>query len=259
MRKSGKKIGILGFGEVGKAIFNVYEGKGFSPAIKDLDRQDPEFADLDVLNISIPFLQNFGEIALLTIKDFVKKDGIVVIHSTVAPGTTRQVGEKLKKNGLLDISLGQSPIRGIHPRLEEGIRTFTKFVGTNNPEAGRKIAQHFSEDLGLTVEIFTPSEATELGKLLDTDYYAVCVAFHGYAKEWCDKYGVNFDDAVTAFNKSYNEGYTKLGKTNVVRPVLYPPQKDGGKIGGHCLVPNAIISAKDKEMGALWDFIKKFS
>jgi len=259
MKNSSKNIGILGFGEVGKAIYNVYESNGFSPAVKDLDRQDSEFADLNVLNICIPFLNNFVEISFLTIKDFVKKDGVVIVHSTVAPGTTRKIEEELKKNSLSGISIGQSPIRGIHPHLDEGIKTFTKFVGTNNPEAGFRIAKHFSEDLGLRVETFTPSESTELGKLLDTDYYAVCVAFHGYAKEWCDKYGVKFDDAVTAFNKSYNEGYTKLGKMNVVRPVLYPPQKDGGKIGGHCLIPNAIISANDKEMKALWEFIKKFS
>ena len=42
---------------------------------------------------------------------------------------------------------------------------------------------------------------------------------------------------MTVFNTSYNEGYKKLGKNNVVRPVLYPTEK----IGGHCVVPNAKI------------------
>jgi len=37
------------------------------------------------------------------------------------------------------------------------------------------------------------------------------------------------------WNKQYNDGYTKLGKSNVVRPVLTPPS---GKIGGHCVSQN---------------------
>jgi hypothetical protein len=60
-------------------------------------------------------------------------------------------------------------------------------------------------------------------------------------KKLCDQYGIDFEKAVTDFNKTYNEGYPKLGKPNVVRPVLYPP-KDG--IGGHCVVQNAEILRK---------------
>ena len=42
---------------------------------------------------------------------------------------------------------------------------------------------------------------------------------------------------MTLYNQTYNEGYSKLNKRNVVRPVLYPTTK----IGGHCVVPNAKI------------------
>jgi hypothetical protein len=41
---------------------------------------------------------------------------------------------------------------------------------------------------------------------------------------------------MTDFNKTYNAGYVL--KPNVIRPVLYAPS---GKIGGHCVVPNAKI------------------
>lgn len=79
---------------------------------------------------------------------------------------------------------------------------------------------------------------TEIGKIFDTTYYGVCIAWHGETEKICKKFGVNFKEAVTDFNQTYNEGYTKLGKKNVVRPVLYPPK---GKIGGHCIIPNAKI------------------
>ena len=36
----------------------------------------------------------------------------------------------------------------------------------------------------------------------------------------------------------FNEGYTKLGDEEVIRPVFLPMP---GKIGGHCLIPNCYL------------------
>ena len=49
---------------------------------------------------------------------------------------------------------------------------------------------------------------------------------------------LDFDLVYTQANRTYNEGYEKLGKSEVKRPVLkhYP-----GSIGGHCIIPNAKI------------------
>ena len=46
----------------------------------------------------------------------------------------------------------------------------------------------------------------------------------------------DFDEVYTIPNADYNEGYKKLAKPNVIRPVLKPIP---GPIGGHCLIPNA--------------------
>ena len=64
----------------------------------------------------------------------------------------------------------------------------------------------------------------------------------------CKKEKVNFDDVATEFNKTYNEGYSKLGMKNVIRPVLFAPE---GGIGGHCVVPNAKILKKHYKSKAL--------
>jgi UDP-N-acetyl-D-mannosaminuronate dehydrogenase len=80
-----------------------------------------------------------------------------------------------------------------------------------------------------------------LGKLLDTSYYGICIAWHGEMKKFCDKANVDFNEVVVDFNETYNDGYKKLGKLNVIRPVLYPPQNG---IGGHCLISNAKILSK---------------
>lgn len=225
------KIGIIGYGQVGKAIASLYS----HPKIKDITRDD-NLKGAVVLNICIPWSKNFVKIVKKEIKEIQPK--LTIIHSTVAPGTTEEIGGMVV----------HSPIRGIHPDLRKGIKTFVKYVGADLLLAG-VMAQHHLIEVGLKVKVFSPSVTTELGKLLSTTYYGLCIAFHGEMKKVCEEYNVSFSQAVTNFNKTYNEGYTKLGKKNVVRPVLYPPPPEG--IGGHCVIGNTKILKKYFQSDAL--------
>jgi len=230
MAKQNKKnnnVGILGYGEIGKAIATFYK----SPKIKDLTRDDGLFG-VDVLHVCIPWSDSFVKILEKEIKQV--KPKLVIIHSTVVPGTTKKLG--LKFPGMVV----HSPVRGVHPHLAKGIKTFVKYVGADNKKAGLAAKRHL-ETLGVKTQVFSSSTATELGKILDTTYYGLCIAWHGEMKKICDKMGVDFERVVTDFNTTYNEGYAKLGKHNVIRPVLFAPQK---YIGGHCVVPNTKLLKK---------------
>lgn len=220
--KNSEKVGILGYGEVGQAIAKFYK----KPLIKDLQRDDG-LAGVTILHVCIPFSKHFVELAAKEIARI--NPHLTVIHSTVAPGTTKQLAEKF--NG----QVVHSPIRGIHPYLYEGVKTFVKYIGADNKKAGLAAEKHLAE-LGVKTKLFSQSAATEIGKLLDTAYYGLVIAWHGEKKKLCDKFGVSFDETVTDFNKTYNAGYKKLGKHHFIRPVLYAPD---GYIGGHCIVPNA--------------------
>ena len=94
-----------------------------------------------------------------------------------------------------------------------------------------------------------PSKTTELGKLLSTTYYGLCIAWHGEMAKMCKKLKIDFDQTVTDFNKTYNQGYKKLKMPHVIRPVLYPPKNN--KISGHCVIPNAKILQKIFKSGSL--------
>ena len=223
-----EKIGILGLGEVGQAIAKFYK----RAKIKDLDRDDG-LKGVDILHVCIPYHQNFIEIVSKEIKKI--KPKLVIIHSTISPGTTKKIIKETKNKMIV-----HSPIRGVHPRLYQGIKTFVKYIGAENKKAGEMAKKHLNS-LGIKTEAFYPAKTTELGKLFDTTYYALCVAWHGEMKEICDKEKVNFEKVATDFNKTYNEGYKKLKMNHVVRPVLKPPEKF---IGGHCLIPNTKILKK---------------
>lgn len=234
------KIGILGNGQIGQAICKFYK----KPLIKDLNRDDGLFG-VDVLHVCIPHNDKFIEIVEKEISQIGPK--ITIIHSTVAPGTTKKLAEKFSGRVV------HSPVRGVHPNLYKGIKTFVKYIGADDKKAGVMAKKHL-ESLGIKTKLLTSSSATELGKILDTTYYGICIAWHGEMKKVCDKLGVNFNEAVTEFNKTYDEGYTKLGKKNVVRPVLSPPE---GFVGGHCIVPNAKILNKFLSSEAI-DLVLKY-
>ncbi len=262
-KQNSSNIGILGYGEVGKGIAKFYGSAGSpqdgstrastelsrmsSPQakIKDLKRDDG-LKGVEILNVCLPWSDNFVKIVRKEIKTI--KPKLTIIHSTVAPGTTLRIAQGRQK-----IMVVHSPVRGVHPKLFEGIKTFVKYIGADNKKAGEMAKKHL-ESLGIKTKVFYPSVVTEIGKLLDTSYYGLVIAWHGEMKKICDKYGINFENAVTDFNTTYNEGYKKLGLKNVIRPVLYPP-KEG--IGGHCICANAEILKKYFKSKAL-DLILKY-
>lgn len=225
MENNGKKVlvGILGYGEIGRSLARFYE----NPKIKDLKRDDG-LVGVDILHVCIPFDDKFVGIIKKEIKTI--KPKLTIIHSTIAPGTTKKIGGMVV----------HSPCRGVHPYLYEGLKTFVKYIGADNKEAGEMAKEHL-ESLGIKTKLVYPSKTSELAKLFCTTYYGLCIAWHGEMAKICKKEKVNFEDVATELNKTYNEGYTKLGKTNVVRPVLSAPEKG---IGGHCVIPNTKILKK---------------
>lgn len=207
---------VIGKGEVGTAVQKIFSADWIDQL------RIVTHSTYDILHICIPYSDKFIEIVKNYQEEF--KPKFTVIHSSVPVGTSR------KCNAL------HSPIRGLHPNLYEGIMTFPKFIGGSEASM---VADTFRR-AGMKVILCDKQETTELGKLLDTEYYRECVQFTLKAKKLSDKCDVPFHEAYTLFNQTYNEGYTKLGHSEYIRPILQPIMKE---IGGHCLLPNKALLA----------------
>jgi UDP-N-acetyl-D-mannosaminuronate dehydrogenase len=235
------KIGILGHGEIGQAIEELYLnfsnprqhpegwlgkvlGKVF---VKDL-YVDEGIENCDHLHVCIPYSDDFVDQVCECIKK--ENPNNVIIHSTVQVGTTREIVEA---SGMANIC--HAPVRGVHPNLYEGLKTFPMYIGCEQTSL-RIYVIHLFSNLGVQIKIVPNFETSELAKLVSTTYYGMCIAFHGEMQLLCSEIDLNFEDVMTEWNKGYNEGYKKLGMDHVVRPVLRPPD---GKIGGHCVIANA--------------------
>lgn len=211
---------IAGLGEVGSALLQVlkphYQVEWHDPGKSAMARPGTS----SILHVCIPFYDEFVEevrrYQLLFNPEY------TVIHSTVPVGTSRELGAI------------HSPIRGRHPDLAEGIVQFVKFLGG---EKAGEVADYFRR-AGIKVMLCDTPETTEAMKLFDTLYYGVCIEFAKEVKKYCDENGLSFSDVYRLANTSYNEGYAALGYPEYTRPVLEPIM---GKIGGHCVIPNALL------------------
>ena len=88
--------------------FNVYDYE-IDP-FKSIDEYYELPRSVDFLHLAIPFSDKFIDVTMNYAKDF--KLGLILIHSTVALGTTRKVYDKIK------IPIAYTPVRGKYPNIK---------------------------------------------------------------------------------------------------------------------------------------------
>ena len=200
---------IIGNGEIGSALHKILGGDV-------IDKDETGAREYEIIHICFPYFKGFED-EVKKYQDWYRPK-YTVIHSTVPVGTSR------KCNAI------NSPCSGIHPFLEEGLRTFPKYLGG---EKASEVADYFRRK-GFKVYITDKPETTELTKILCTTYYATCIEYTKNVKEQCDKYDVPFE-FWTIWNSYYNQSYEKLGFPEYMRQNLVPIMT---KQGGHCTLPN---------------------
>ena len=228
---------ILGMGEVGETLFDLLLERDFDCIGIDIDTskcrnysENTTIANPEYLHVCLPGeLSEFVDITLNWIN---KIEGLkaVLVHSTVKPGTTKDIQEKSKTLVLF------SPVRGVHRRFLEDIKKYTKFIASDNKE----IEQGIKADLEKRfqkIDWMSTTKTAELAKILvDTTYYGWLINYAQITKMICEKEDVDFDEMW----KFADEIHENLGN----RPKMYP-----GIIGGHCVIPNLnLIDNKNLDM-----------
>jgi UDP-N-acetyl-D-mannosaminuronate dehydrogenase len=208
-------------GQVGSAVYSVLRDRGLKVVGIDMDSSTDIRAD--VIHICIPYSEHFIENVRAYLLHYLTDEGLVIVHSTVPMGTCCRIASN---------RVVHSPIRGVHPNLAKGITTFVKFFG--GPRA--KEAAEIFLSIGIKTFATPKASTTEALKLWSTTYYGMCIAFEKEVHRYCEENGLDFDVVYKLSNYTYNDGYAALGMSSVARPVL---EHFPGKIGGHCVIPNA--------------------
>ncbi|MBT4956024.1 MAG: GDP-mannose dehydrogenase [Nitrosopumilus sp.] len=217
---------ILGMGEVGETLFNLLVDRKFDCIGIDLDNskcknytENKIIENPQYLHVCLPGeLTGFTDIVVNWINK-IKNIKVVIIHSTVKPGTTKTIQEKFSMPILF------SPVRGVHKRFLNDIKKYTKFISFDGAEIDSKIRIDLEKRFE-KIDWMSTTKTAELAKILvDTTYYGWLINYAQITKMICEKENVDFDEMW----KFADEIHENLGN----RPKMFP-----GIIGGHCVIPN---------------------
>jgi len=224
-----KKDVVAGLGEIGSTILKLLSQNhltiGYDTNRKLMDQtkfKKFEPIQTSFLHIAIPNSLRFDLSILQLCKKF--NPECIVIHSTVSPGTTERIQKKLK------IPLIYSATRGVHKRMLNDLRRYTKFFVISNRAPNKQWAiRTFSKKMkssGIHTKQMKKPETLELAKILcDTSYLGWLINYAQLTNMIAINYNVNYDEMWTFSD----EIHQFLGN----RPKMYP-----GFIGGHCVIPN---------------------
>ncbi len=229
---------VIGLGEIGRPIYELLLECGHHVYGYDLDTSrtvnsiDEIPVGIDFLHVCYPYSDNFVKTTLSYVSRF--KPRYVIIHSTVAPGTTREIYEASK------IPTAYSPVRGKHPKIKEHLKFWTKWVSVLPKEEVGIVRKHL-ESMGLRVRVIDEPETLEIAKLWETVYRALMIAgwqeIHRVARK--------FNADIISIAEFVAEVHEVLRD----RPIYYPDY-----IGGHCLIPNTEI-LNNVYPSKAWQFI----
>ncbi|HKT51188.1 MAG TPA: hypothetical protein VJV96_12855 [Candidatus Angelobacter sp.] len=212
-----KAVLVVGLGEVGKPLLEILSRH--YPAIGiDIKLPAQPVDHVDVMHICYPFqIEDFVGESVRYIASL--KPALTIINSTVGVGTTRKIA------ALSGADVVHSPVRGKHAHMEEEIQHYTKFIGALDPGAAHKAARHF-ELSGFKTRALSSPETTELGKLTETTYFGMMIAWAQEVERYCDRVGTDYNEVISLYDD-----------VPFFPPVKYFP----GIIGGHCVLPNIEI------------------
>ncbi len=239
-----ERVLVVGLGEVGRPLFELLKESGkFEVYGFDLDAEKMRNVEqskdvlsyaVDVMHVCIPCTdkEDFVNNVVGYVERFRPK--LVIINSTVAPGTTAEVYRRVNGSCLI----AHSPVRGVHKSLDYmkwELKRWTKYVGGINEESAEKAKAHF-EKLGLKTKVLKGCLETELAKLFETTYRAWMIACFQEMHRISRHFEADFDDVVDFIEDTH--------RVRLDRPVMFPEV-----IGGHCLIPNTelLLKAYDSE------------
>ncbi len=177
--------------------------------------------------------------AISSIGKFVKEDALVLVETTVPPGTCEQVvkpiiEKELKKRNLSfdNLAIGHSYERVMPgPEYVDSIKSFPRVYAGINEESSSRTENFLKTIIDTNICDLTRLEstnATEMAKVLENSYRATNIAFAVEWSRFAEEAGVNMYEIVNAI---------RIRKTH--SNLMYP----GIGVGGYCLTKDPLLAS----------------
>ena len=182
------------------------------------------------------------------VKDVMKvcnKGAIVVIESTVSPGTIdKYVRPIIEENGFVlgeDINLVHAPERIIPGNMVYELKHNSRTIGADNKEIGEKIADIYRKVTDGDV-IVTDIKTAEMTKVVENTFRAVNIAFANELAKICNHDGMDVYEIIKICNMH--------PRVNILNP--------GPGVGGHCISvdPWFLVGDYPSLTNVIWESMK---
>ena len=182
--------------------------------------------------------------ATKSVGKYLKRGSLVIIESTVAPGTTREILTPIleRESGLSreDFFVSFSPERIDPLNKTWNIKNTPKVVAGLNDKACDIAIDFYSKFIDQTIRCES-LEVAETSKLLENSFRLINISFINEMAIFCNKFGIDVNHVIAAA---------------ATKPYGFLPFYPSIGIGGHCIpVDPVYLAAKAREIGASADFI----
>lgn len=241
-KSSGYKVRMLNQGECPL--------KGEEPGLPDLLKKvvsEGKFSctsdflkisELDAVTIAIqtPFrdpkdlIPDFSALidGILMTGKYIEEGALVVLESTITPGTTTGMAKKLleEESGMIagrDFALAHAPERVMVGRLLRNIREHDRIIGGIDAASTARAEELYTPVLTKGRVILMSATAAEVTKTAENTFRDLQIAAVNELALYCEAMGINVYEV--------RDGVASLKEENVTRAILWP----GAGVGGHCL------------------------
>ena len=170
-----------------------------------------------------------------------KEDALIVIESTIFPGTTEEIALPiLKKSNVNNFYLAHCP-----ERIDPGNKNFTigripRVVGGIDKESSIKAFEFYSTMIKPVIRLKSV-KAAEATKIMENTFRDVNIAFINEMAKSFDKAGIDILEVI--------EGAS-------TKPFAFMPHYPGAGVGGHCIpVDPYYLIEKAKQIGFNHEFL----
>ena len=237
-------------------FFNIAKQKG--NLLATFDSYAYTMADVIIVDINLDVAKEsdfYGELndfevdltafkkAMKAIGDNCKEDVLILIETTVPPGTSKKVAypiikECLTKRGLSvdNFQLGHSYERVMPgPNYIDSIQNFYRVYSGINQKSADSVEQFLKTIISTKEYPLTrlgSTNATEMAKVLENSYRAMNIAFAVEWSRFAEESGVNLYEVVDAIRKRPTH-----------KNLMYP----GIGVGGYCLTKDPLLASWSKQ------------
>ena len=181
-----------------------------------------------------------------TISNFIKKNSLLVIESTIYPGTVEEIVLPILKKQELNAEKNEVFVAHCPERIDPGNKKWTienlpRVVGGITKEASKKAAEFYKSIIEADVVELGSVKAAEATKIIENTFRDVNIAFINEMAKSFDKAGIDILEVI---------------KGASTKPFAFMPHYPGAGVGGHCIpVDPYYLIEKAKQIGFNHEFL----